>query len=438
MRRICWEAYLRYRGLPRHLAEIERHMRLDAATARRELGRRLLDQLHYFGRRSDALPAWRKAARITNVDALWDVWPTLPPVTKDDLRTRFEAAAIRRQFSIDGMHSTTGGSTGEPTPFLFDRAALAARIAASHYARRQFGWRPGMPVICVWGSERDIGGRRCLRQQVAAYIKNDWLVDGYSLSGRTVAAVLRQIRCRRPVALYGFTSMLQFLAERMLEEQKTVERGDVVAAWNGGEMLFDEQATVFQEAFRTPLRNFYGGRELGAIAFEDAPSSSLRVLRPFVFVEIVDSQNRPVAPGTSGRLLVTSTVCRGTPFLRYEIGDLACADPVAEDRSGVRALRQLQGRASGLLRLPSGDTVNCLYWNHLLKDFPEVRQFQVVVHQDDQILLRLRGRPWQSDRERRVRQLLRGVLGELPVRFEWVEQIPRTEEGKLVQVIRQR
>ncbi len=379
----------------------------------------------------------RAAARITDVDALWDIWPTLPPVTKEDLRTRFEASAIRRRFSINGMLSTTGGSTGEPTPYLFDRAALPARIAASHYARRQFGWRPGMPIVCVWGSERDIGGRRCLRQQVAAYLKNDWLIDGYSLSNRTVDAVLRQIRRRRPIALYGFTSMLQFLAERMLDAQETLDRGDVVAAWNGGEMLFDEQAAVFQEAFQTPLRNFYGGRELGAIAFQDVPFGSLRILRPFVFVEIVDSQNRPVAPGASGRLLVTSTVCRGTPFLRYEIGDLACADPVAEDESGVRALRQLHGRASGLLELPSGKTVNCLYWNHLLKDFPEVRQFQVVIHHEGQILLRLRGRGWPEDRERRIRHLLRGVLGELPVQFEWVEQIPRSREGKLVQVIRQ-
>ena len=46
----------------------------------------------------------------------------------------------------------------------------------------------------------------------------------------------------------------------------------------------------------------------------------INVLRPWIFLEVVDEQGRQAKPGEPGRLLMTSTVNRATPFLRYEIG----------------------------------------------------------------------------------------------------------------------
>ena len=38
---------------------------------RRILSRKLLDQIQYFGARSDALPEWREACSINDPDTLW-------------------------------------------------------------------------------------------------------------------------------------------------------------------------------------------------------------------------------------------------------------------------------------------------------------------------------------------------------------------------------
>lgn len=434
IRRLGWQAFVGFRSLGPFLAGLQQHQLLPGPEARLEMGARLLRQLQYFARRDDALPAWRDVARVRSVDELWEAWPSLPCVTKADLQTRFRAEELQAREQVTGQISATGGSTGEPTTYLHDRAMLRCTAACRYFARRELGWHPGLPTIGVWGSERDIGKQQSPRNRLSGWLRNDWLVAGYRLDQTTVDEVVAQLTQRSPCALFGFTSMLEFLARSVLERDLAV-RGFVHAAWNGGEMLYDEQARIFHEAFGVPLRNFYGGRELGPMGYQPHGESFLRVLRPWLFAEIVDDQNQPVGPGESGRLLWTSTVCRGTPFLRYEIGDLATSEPTQVDVSGVRAIGALQGRTSGLLTLPTGRTINCIFWNHLFKEIPEIRQFQVVLRGNRELRLRLQGNRWDSARDQQVRDLLRTLLGDIPVGVDWVTQIPATAQGKRLQVV---
>jgi phenylacetate-CoA ligase len=152
-------------------------------------------------------------------------------------------------------------------------------------------------------------------------------------------------------------------------------------------------------------------------------------------VEIVDDAGKPVSPGESGRLLWTSTVCRGTPLLRYDIGDLGSFDLSQETEAGVSQLRALDGRFAGVLTLPGGKKINCIYWNHLFKEFPEVHQFQVALQNHGKLAIRLQGSGMAEARDASLRQTLRNFIGDLPLTITWVERIPLTPRGKLLQVV---
>jgi phenylacetate-CoA ligase len=156
-------------------------------------------------------------------------------------------------------------------------------------------------------------------------------------------------------------------------------------------MLFEHQSELFRQAFGVPILNMYGGRELSVMAFQPREGAPLRVLRPWLFLEIVDREGKPVRPGESGRLLWTSTVCRGTPFLRYEIGDLGSSEAASETEAGIAAIRSLDGRTAGTLMLEEGTTIHCLFWNHLFKEIPEIQQFQVVIRSGNRLRLLLKG-----------------------------------------------
>jgi phenylacetate-CoA ligase len=410
---------------------------ISPATARAELSRRLLAQIRYFGTRDDALPEWREAAEVRNPDELWRIWPDLPILSKQDLQKRFLPDEIRRRFNIKGIITSTGGSTGEPTWFLHDTNMQQATKATNVYCRLKVGWKPGLPTIIVWGSERDIGKQQAISRRALLRLANLLLIDAYELTSATVDKVLDLVRKYPAVCIYGFSSMLEFIAREVLARGDLPPAGRVVAAWNGGEMLYESQCECFRSAFGIPILNYYGARELSSMAYQAKAGSSLKILRPLLFMEIVDRNGRPVGPGETGRLIWTNTACRGTPFIRFDVGDVGCYDAVDCDESGIGAIKQLQGRFAGLLKLPNGKTINCIFWNHILKEYPEVEQFQIVLQSDREILFRLKGTPFSPERETELRRQLRILLCDVPVSFSWVEKIPLTPQGKLVQVVRE-
>ena len=261
-------------------------------------------------------------------------------------------------------------------------------------------------------------------------------MDGYNLSDHTVNRVFSHLGSG-PVAMFGFTSMLEFVARRALETKREVRPGTVRTAWNGGETLFSGQSELFRQAFKVPLFNRYGGRELSVMACQFEEGQPLQVMRPWLFLEILDSHGRPAAPGEIGRLVWTSTVCRGTPFLRYDVEDLGNFRAADSNESGISAIHELHGRVGGMLELPGGKKISNLYWNHFFKEIKEVAQFQVILRKDGSLRILLRGDGFPPERDRVVRGLLAHFLGDTQFHLQWVESIPRTKEGKLVQAYRE-
>ncbi len=431
---LWWRRYLKRNATS--WADLDRFPTLRPDEQRKELGERLLRQIRYFGARGDALPEWREAARIDSSDELLRVWPDLPIVTKNDLRDRFPAEEIGQRFDIQGQANCTGGSTGEPVHFFHDAAMLRSMTAAVTFSALRMGWLLGMHTIVVWGSERDVKKQTSFRNLVHGRLRNQFLVDGYNLSDDTVDRVYAHLG-DGPVAIYGFTSMLEFVAQRMIETGREIRPGVVRTAWNGGEMLFREQSELFRRAFGVPLFNRYGGRELAVMACQFDEVGPLHVMRPWLFLEVLNDRGLPAAPGEIGRLVWTSTVCRGTPFLRYDVEDLGTFRASDSNESGVIAIDALHGRVGGMLELPGGRKISNLYWNHFFKEVKEVSQFQVILRKDHSLQILLRGKGFSPERDVAVRSLLAHFLGDTPVNLQWVERVPLTKEGKLVQAYRE-
>ena len=145
LRRVLWSAFRWSWRLGPHLAALDRFAALSPEQARRETSRLLLEQIRYFGRREDALPEWREAARIEDPEELWRVWPSLPCVTKHDLQTRFEPRAMQKRLGGEGVVSSTGGSTGDTNWYYLVRAFNSAGESADSPRRTgRFGSAPGL------------------------------------------------------------------------------------------------------------------------------------------------------------------------------------------------------------------------------------------------------------------------------------------------------
>lgn len=433
---LYWKAHRIRRNTAKYWNILDSFTALPPEKAQAEMTNRLRETVKNFAARGDALPEWREISKIENADEFRAAWGALPILTKTDLQTRFHPSEMEK-IGVTGTPSSTGGSTGEPTPFLHDEEMVESCYATSLYARREFGWNPGIPTIIIWGSERDIGKQRSLKNRTTAVLRNEWIVDGYSLNDKTTDSVLELIRRHKKVMIWGFSSLLEFVARQVLERNLQPPKGSVAAAWNGGEMLYDTQRELFEKAFGTTIYNMYGGREVSTMAFQKPGKTSLQIVRPILHVEIVDEHGQSVAPGETGRLIWTSTICRATPFLRYDIGDSGAADEKDRDAAGISALTTMQGRHGGLIKLPNGKTIGGLFWNHFFKDFTEVRQFQVAVFPNNKIELRLVGAGFTPEREQKLRDTLANFLGGTKISVVWVEKLKLTKQGKLLQVVRE-
>src|SRR4029450_12737288 len=151
--RLYWRRYERQYDVASGAGTLDDFRRRTPDDARRLLGPRLREPRRHFAARPDALPEWRDAARIDDVDALWEAWPSLPILTKADLRERFSPRALRAQ-GVEGQLPATGGSTGEPTTFIHDAASVRRMNAVMHVARQALGGAPGEARACVGAGPR--------------------------------------------------------------------------------------------------------------------------------------------------------------------------------------------------------------------------------------------------------------------------------------------
>jgi phenylacetate-CoA ligase len=131
------------------------------------------------------------------------------------------------------------------------------------------------------------------------------------------------------------------------------------------------------------------------------------LLQDRLYVEILDPDGRPVAPGERGEITVTGGFNFCLPLLRYRTGDHAALIHTAAEP----VLRGLAGRASVRFRHADGHWLNNIDVSHALGHLP-LAHYGLHQQADGALVLRL---PARSDCTDDARLALRALLGALPL-----------------------
>ncbi len=351
----------------------------------------------------------------------------LPVLTKNDIRNageRFFAGDIPRgQLSQDA----TGGSTG--TPFVFwhrreDKDYLNGNLWR---ANEWMGYAPGARTARVWGC--DPVSRR--QQLTARYIGNTILLPGHDMSDQGVATFCDEMRRFRTTIIEGYGHLLWEFC-RTLRRLGIPPPPTLRVAVFGAEVLGSSQRSFIREVLHCPVRERYGSREFLAIAAE-CDSGSLHVTSDVNWIEIVDDNGNPVAPGELGRIAVTCLHSYAFPLVRYAIGDLGV---MSSERCSCGSphpvLQEVSGRSGNLLLLPDGTRMTGLAVAHRMRMLDRVGQVQIRQTSPDTLSVLVARTP--DSREEDVQQLL-GILADLTkglvsIGCKYVDEIPRSPSGK--------
>ncbi len=353
--------------------------------------------------------------------------PLLDRATISAQRERLRATNIAAdRFVPNG----TGGSTGEPLRFFDDREGSGWSGAAAWRSQRWCGVNVGDRCAYLWGSNFDLSPFRSLSGRLRARILNLQMLPAWELGEKTALQFLSKLTDFRPRLLLAYAGALYEWARLLGNHGNPIP--SLTAIIVSAETLYDEWRNVIEDCFKVPVYNRYGGRDIKFVAQECPARTGLHINAENLLVEIV-RDGRPVPPGELGEIVITRLDNFAMPFIRYRSGDLGVlADCSCECGRALPLLQKVEGRVQDAIVTADGKSVSGLFFAHMMKDCPEVKEFQIHQLGIDRLGVHivLHDRQSFSSRER-IERIVRQYMGpDMQIRFEIRDAIPLGPSGK--------
>ena len=333
-----------------------------------------------------------------------------------------------------GTHFVGGrssGTSGMAVKLLFDTSHQRGRNAARIRYLRANGWNPFNRSVwfvaarLLVESDPDYEAEVELVRRVASLGVKFF---GTATPFREQADILARLRA---VSVYGFPSGIDGIVRVLEESGQRLPSLRLILC--GGEAVDDSLRERSRRVLGLDLCDNYRSTE--AFPAFQCPMGSYHINAEHVLLKIVDEAGREVAPGETGRVLLTTLENYVMPLLRYEIGDYAVAR-AGECGCGrtLPLLGRVLGREVNMFRNPDGSLASGWTAVGILREFPDLKVFQIVQHSVGQFCVRyVADQPLAAESEEQIRHKMRAHQGEqAEIDFEQVAEIPRTPSGKFM------
>jgi phenylacetate-CoA ligase len=356
----------------------------------------------------------------------------LPYLTREDLQNNLPDLKARNYPESAFEYVTTGGSTGIPVGFYYEKGVSRAR----EWAFMKTQWdRVGYRFIdrCVVlrgyivGSSKDgvywkktLGGR--------------WLLmSSHHMTEETLPAYVDRIRRFKPRFIQGYPSTVVILA-RYMREHGIGPFPTVRAVLCGSENLYPWQRDLLTEVFGCRVFSWYGNSEQTVLAGECEESTHYHIFPEYGIVELIGRDGEPVqGPGEMGEVVATNLTNFVCPLIRYRTMDLATA--AGESCSCGRAyplLERVEGRVQDFIVTGKGELLAGIAMNIDTDAFDNVKQFQFYQEKVGEVILNIVRKPAFSkqDAEYLYREVSRSCGDDVRITIRYVDNIPLTARGK--------
>ncbi|HEY80138.1 MAG TPA: phenylacetate--CoA ligase family protein [Anaerolineae bacterium] len=354
----------------------------------------------------------------------------LPIVDKKALTQHYDAGL--RDHSIPRkqlIHATSSGSTAERLHYWTTKSQKAKKWAGLFRWWEMVGYEFGDPYVTFQlAPNQGFKGWPLVGRLEWLLLRHHWL-SAQEMTDEVLAQYVENLRAWRPKLFRSYASTLYYLAKRMNEAGLNVH---VPAILTTGETLTDHMRETIARAFAPgEVFNEYGGDGM-QIAAECHEHQGMHINAETYIVEIVKDGKR-VAEGELGEVVLTNLEATATPFIRYNIHDVAALTtaPCACGR-GLPRLSHLEGRLTDMFVTSDGHWLTVHQFTAFFAKVHSVKAFQVIQKEVDFIVIKLvvDDHFSQADHQRII-DTFRGYMGP-NVRFElqFVDDIPTTPVGK--------
>jgi phenylacetate-CoA ligase len=368
--------------------------------------------------------------------ASWENLADWPILKKDALRKDPKAfiAEGRDVRKMKRVH--TSGTTGKPLSLWRSRETDRAWYAL--YEARCLRWNgvSGTDRIAVLGG-----------QLVAPFVQTRppfWVwnrglqqlyMSSYHLARDFIPHYIDAMHSHDVTYLEGYASSMYSLARFALD--RGIEAPKLRVALSYAEPLFRYQRETIARAFGCPVRNTYGMAEI-ACAASECREGVLHLWPEAGIAELLHPDvDEPLPEGREGRMVCTGLLNVDMPLIRYEVGDCGALAPTRGTCGCGRslpALEQIEGRLDDVLLTRDGRRIGRL--DPVFKADLPLQEAQII--QEDLNRIRVRLVPSEGYDQKcgaSIVERLRDRLGDVEIRLETVDSIPRAANGKFRAIV---
>jgi phenylacetate-CoA ligase len=319
--------------------------------SRQDVERLQNSRLHDLVKHSyETVPYYRRIFKENKVDPKDIRNPAdlskLPILTKEDIKKN-RTDLVSRSFDQNSLVPYQSGGSGNPIQFFVTKESQSRELAAEFRAYGWAGYRLGDRCFMFWGSPFDLSKANAIIKRINMIIERVYIADTYVLSDRVFVESARILRKFRPEIIRGYTSSVLMMAKYINDTHIRDVRPKAVIT--SAETLYDSMRKTIEDAFDCPVFDYYGSREIGAIAAECEEHHGYHISAENVVVEFVDD-GQPVSAGERGLIAITNLANYGMPFIRYELGDVGISSAdVCPCGRGLPLMSAIEGRTSDFM-----------------------------------------------------------------------------------------
>jgi len=357
----------------------------------------------------------------------------LPFLEKEDLR-KFGTTTLLSTKRESGTFLSSSGSTGTPVKIYYSKNFHQTWNAA--YETRVRNWA-GVNYKMARGM---IGGRRIIPKAITKppyyrynFFEKQTYFSAYHLSEKTVQNYVEGLYKNKVEYLVGYAMSIYFWADFINKLQ--IKAPQLKAILTSSEKLTSEMRKTIEKAFSCKVYDAYSGVEACGLISENKYGELL--FSPDTgIMEVIDNNGQNASAGTSGEIIATGLLNFNQPLIRYRIGDRVKLAKEQKSESGLHMpiVEEIEGRIEDTIIGKDGRKM--VRFHSLFYELKGLIASQIIQHKINKFEIRLViDNEFNKSQEKIIKNRLESQLGRIQIEFNYVDELPRTKNGKIKAVI---
>lgn len=356
----------------------------------------------------------------------------IPPLSKSDIQNYLDDLKSNAFTDDDLIRDKTGGSTGSPLIFFYNKDRLASRQAAAMRHDNWTTWHIGKKMAVLWGAVSDLSGFNSIKGKIKnLLLSRKIILDTSSITEEKLWDFAHQLKKQNPQFFLAYANSIVLFAKFIKDNNITGIHPSAIIT--SAEVLTPEDRELIEKVFECKIFNRYGCREFSVIASECSYHTGMHINAENLYLEFV-KDGRHVNSGEIGEVVITDLLNYGMPFIRYKIGDMGSPiDKACPCGRGLPLMDMVSGRVTDFIITPDGKMVSGVaIATYVITNISGIKQIQFIQNIKESLKIKLaKNKDFNEDTMRSLyKNIVKFIGDKIKIEVEFVNDIPLEKSGK--------